>query len=70
MTAAAQVLTVTRAEDDETPCRREGCGRPIRRGQRIVLALGLGTVHLRCLISPPEPVKGEAHADGSVPDAD
>jgi hypothetical protein len=49
MTAAAQVLSVTEAEDDQTACRR--CARPIRRGQRIVLVLGTGNVHLRCLIS-------------------
>ena len=49
MTAAAPVVSVKRAENDETSCRR--CDRPIRRGQRIVLVLGVGTVHLRCLAS-------------------
>lgn len=45
---AGQVLSVSRAEDDGTPCRR--CDSPIRRGQRIVLVLGTGTVHLRCVV--------------------
>jgi hypothetical protein len=48
MIAAAEVVSVTMATDDETPCRR--CDRPIRRGQRLVLVLGVGTVHLRCVV--------------------
>ena len=48
MTAAAEVLAVTLAEDGETSCRR--CQRPIRRGQRIVLLASVGNVHLTCVL--------------------
>jgi hypothetical protein len=65
MTAAVEVVSVTMAEDDETPCRREGCGRPIRRGQRIVLVLGTGTVHLRCLVQH-QPDHLVQHQEGKI----
>ena len=45
---AAPVVSVKRAENDDTVCRR--CDRPIRRGQRIVLLAGVGNTHLRCLV--------------------
>jgi len=47
MTTATGIVSVQRASTD-TPCRR--CHRSIRPGQRIVLVLGTGTIHLRCLI--------------------
>jgi hypothetical protein len=44
---APQVLSVTRAGHD-MPCRR--CGRTISRGRRAALVLGVGQVHLGCLL--------------------
>lgn len=55
-TAAAEVVSVKRAER-EMECRR--CPRPIRPGQRAVLVLGTGQVHLRCLLG------GQAGDDGT-----
>ena len=48
---AANVVEVNLARH-ETGCRK--CARPIRSGQRAVLVLGTGQVHLRCLLGQPD----------------
>ena len=42
------IVSVERAQH-ELECRQ--CRRPIRAGQRAVLVLGTGQVHLRCLLA-------------------
>ena len=60
------IVSVERAQH-ELECRQ--CRRPIRAGQRAVLVLGTGQVHLRCLLAQ-RTLVGDREGDETAQDGD